>query len=801
MATSNTTVVTTSGAFDLTDTQHLITASQAELGKSESPKTAATAIVIDTAAPTVTINQAAGQDDPTVGLPIHFTVAFSEPVADFDGADVALAGTATGMTVTRVTGSGTTYDVEVRASGSGSITATIPQGLVRDAAGNGNAASTSTDNTVVCNIIPLTVTLNQAANTSDPTRSSTVNFTVVFSRPVADFNNSDLEILGSAGATTAEVQPLGDGRSFNVAVSGMTRTGTVIVSIPESRVTDLSGVGNHASTSVDNRVIYEHVVGQYDFGTSSSAVESGWTRVSHASRYSAAAGFGWSSGTISSRDTRKSTAMKRDVNYTRDGTFVVNVPNGVYDVTAYLGDMAARRDRMVINVKGTNSSSINTTNSVTTWTRRVKVRDGQLTVRLRDTGGSDRYASISGLSIVNVHTPAKLSVSDVAVTELVSGARMAEFVISLDKPADDEVTVDYATANGTALAGSDYVAASGTLRIPLGETSAKISIPVLADGVAETDETFFLNVSNPSGAVLADAQGEGTIEPWRLSVSLSRGLVLETAGSDAATATVTRNGPTDEPLSVTLTSSDVGEASVPATIQIPAGQSSVTFPVGAVDDTLLDGVQWVTIEATSPDYLDGAAELQVYDNERFTGQYDFGTGSSPVQTGYTRVREASQFTASAGYGWQGGTIRSIDRRTGSSLLRDFNYTSDGTFAVNVPNGIYQVVVTLGDLGTTSRDNMAVILEGVERERVTTSARRTVNKTYTIPVTDGQLNLRLRDMGGRDRYAAIEALTVSSIDPALVELMAQSAFQAQTGSKSNKAQATDLALEDLLKYLR
>ena len=105
-------------------------------------------IMIDGVAPTVTINQASGQDDPAYGSPIHFTVAFSEAVADFATGDVSLGGTA-GANTAVVTGSGTTYDVAVSGmTGSGTVIASIAAGVAHDGAGNGNAASTSTDNTV-----------------------------------------------------------------------------------------------------------------------------------------------------------------------------------------------------------------------------------------------------------------------------------------------------------------------------------------------------------------------------------------------------------------------------------------------------------------------------------------------------------------------------------------------------------------------------------------------------------------------------------------------------------------------------
>ena len=98
-------------------------------------------IPVDNTAPTVTINQAAGQADPTMNSPINFTVVFSKAVTDFATGDVTLSGTA-GATTAVVTGSGTTYNVAVSGmTGSGTVIADIAAGKAHDSAGNANAAS------------------------------------------------------------------------------------------------------------------------------------------------------------------------------------------------------------------------------------------------------------------------------------------------------------------------------------------------------------------------------------------------------------------------------------------------------------------------------------------------------------------------------------------------------------------------------------------------------------------------------------------------------------------------------------
>ena len=73
------------------------------------------------------------------------------------------------------------------------------------------------------------------------------------------------------------------------------------------------------------------------------------------------------------------------------------------------------------------------------------------------------------------------------------------------------MTVAYATADGTATAGSDYTAASGTLTFAPGATTQTIAVTVLGDLLDEANETFTVNLSSPVNAVIAAAQGIGTI--------------------------------------------------------------------------------------------------------------------------------------------------------------------------------------------------------------------------------------------------------------------------------------------------
>jgi hypothetical protein len=106
-------------------------------------------------------------------------------------------------------------------------------------------------------------------------------------------------------------------------------------------------------------------------------------------------------------------------------------------------------------------------------------------------------------------------------------------------------------------------------------------------------------------------------------------------------------------------------------------------------------------------------------------------------------------------------VYGISRNVGDALVRDFNYTKDATFAVDLTSGEYDVIVTLGDMAA-AHDQMGVFLEGVPVDTVSTTSGQTVARTYRVSVGDGQLNLRLADLGGSDAWVMINALDVVAV---------------------------------------
>jgi ABC-type transport system substrate-binding protein len=126
-------------------------------------------------------------------------------------------------------------------------------------------------------------------------------------------------------------------------------------------------------------------------------------------------------------------------------------------------------------------------------------------------GGQVYQPAYASMDLATLYVRPGISLDDVRLGEGNSGSASALFTVSLSSVEQSPVTVDFATADETATAGSDYTATQGTATIPAGERQTTISVPVSGDTSTEPDETFTLAVSNPSSGTIIGATGRATI--------------------------------------------------------------------------------------------------------------------------------------------------------------------------------------------------------------------------------------------------------------------------------------------------
>ena len=127
----------------------------------------------------------------------------------------------------------------------------------------------------------------------------------------------------------------------------------------------------------------------------------------------------------------------------------------------------------------------------------------------KDTGTLDGWS----LTLAPDSLPApSFTVDDVSIIERDSGTATAVFTVTRSGDPTQQVSVDYATVDGTATSGSDYVGvATTTVTFAPGVVSLPVSVTITGDADAESDETFFVNLTNAVGGTISDAQGVGTI--------------------------------------------------------------------------------------------------------------------------------------------------------------------------------------------------------------------------------------------------------------------------------------------------
>ena len=189
-----------------------------------------------------------------------------------------------------------------------------------------------------------------------------------------------------------------------------------------------------------------------------------------------------------------------------------------------------------------------------------------------------------------------ISVRNAIVVEGNSGTTQATFVVALSGPAAQSVSCSYATSNGTAIAGSDYVATSGAVTFAPGEVEKPVVVLVNGDTVDEQQETLFLDISNVQNATVNSNQGTGfIIDDDGPTISINDVSVTEgNAGTKAATFTLTLSGPSVEAIAIraittpgtATASSDYNSINLVVTFQ--PGTVTRTFDVAIIGDANLE---------------------------------------------------------------------------------------------------------------------------------------------------------------------------------------------------------------------
>ncbi len=363
-----------------------------------------------------------------------------------------------------------------------------------------------------------------------------------------------------------------------------------------------------------------------------------------------------------------------------------------------------------------------------------------------------------------------LTVKDVVIDER---AGTATFVVMLGSPdgqaSNSSVTVDYATTNGTATAGSDYTATAGTLTFAAGETVKAVTVNITNDATAEGAERFYLNLSGASGATILDNQASGVIGASDATavaqprISISDVIVGE--GDGYVDVVVNLSAPGQNSVSVNYATGNLSAAYnsdyvyTNGTITFATGETSKVIRISLIDDATIENLHSFELNLSSPvnaTLADASGLVSIVDNDSIAATPELfvrdvvvdeksGTASFVVMLGGPDG-QASNSTVTVDYATANGT---------ATAGSDYTATT-GTLTFAAGETVKTVVVDINDDATAegferlflnlSEANGATILDGQAQgiigasDATATSQPRISVKDIIVGESDGYVDV-------------------------------------------------------------
>lgn len=324
-----------------------------------------------------------------------------------------------------------------------------------------------------------------------------------------------------------------------------------------------------------------------------------------------------------------------------------------------------------------------------------------------------------------------LSVSNAVVTEGNTGTTTATFTLKRSGSLTGESSVKVATSNGSAVAGSDYTALGATtVRWAAGQAVKTVAVPVRGDTLAESNETFRLNLSAATGGTVDDAIGLATIvdnegpvtSGPRTFVTISDTSVVEGAsGTRTAVFTLTRTGNLTGTSTVNVVTSDgtatAGSDYVPRasfTVSFSATVAVRQVSVTVNGDAMRDGDEFFNLDLSGVSgamLLDGRGTARIVNDDiTYIGVTDAVRVEGPVG-----ITSAITYTVTRGGALAGTSTVSVASADGTATVAGNDYTARPattvTFGPNEKERIVTVVVR-GDTNLEPDETMRLVLSGV-----------------------------------------------------------------------------------------
>jgi hypothetical protein len=275
---------------------------------------------------------------------------------------------------------------------------------------------------------------------------------------------------------------------------------------------------------------------------------------------------------------------------------------------------------------------------------RVHEPDETFFVDLSDPKGATIVTGRGIGTILNEDAIPVISISDVQVLEGSTAPASARFVVRLDHPSSEKVSVRFATQDGTArVSDLDYVAANGTLEIPPRAAQVELPVAVIPDFKAEPDETFLVTLADAVGAELGEAQAVGTIldddhQPPTLRIEDAAAITEGNAGVTTARFRVVLSHPAAVVVPVSFATvagtAHAGEDFAPnsGTFGIAVGDTTDTIGVAVIGDLAREPNETFEVEIESSGdviVIDNRATGLILDDDRLVARFTPGFAAFP----------------------------------------------------------------------------------------------------------------------------------------------------------------------------
>lgn len=625
---------------------------------------------------------------------------------------------------------------------------------------------------------------------------------------VSVLNDSRSEIWGQnyyyatdlpSGGTLTINDNISNARYVRVQIDGYT-----ILSLPEVQV--------WSTVSPTLRLDPATTVHNFDPGTLTSTLMSGWTRLSPET-----GGDVWWDGDVSAVDRGTSTGannINRDLVYGDSATTLnLRLTNGVWEVKFNMGDVAAERDNMQVWCEGslrTSGDGLGSTNAVPYLVFDAELRDGELNIQFDDNGGADPNWSFTRLTLTRTgDLPANETVSvDTTRTDFnYDLGPVDSIVMSGWTRLTPSMTGDIAwsaTANavdrgagandinrdliyGSAATTLEHAISNGSWNVVLNmgdSDAAHDDMVVKAEGITQQTD-----VDSAAGS-FPYANFEVDVTDGSLSIEFS-----DAGGSDSdwvvTRMSLTRNA--DTPAPSALLASETGSYSIDLS-WIDNSENETGFGIQRKTGS---GGTWATIHTTAAavtsysdselthdtTYFYRVFAVGAYFDSDFTAEssattdadpgnmsvdttltnyrYDFGTQTSPVMSGWMAITPSTFNDIS----WS-SSVSAVDRGSAvSDLLRDLVYANSAvTLEHAISNGTWNVELTMGD-NSYAHDLMEVTGDAgiaLYPANASAAAAEFLSVSGLVIVTDSSLSITFDDLGGSDASWVLNSMELERI---------------------------------------